>query len=187
MSFLTKARYTVYFGMACFQILLAGENTRYSGHRVPLALPMSSPFSMTDAATLPEWSQIRRMTELIRTDNGSLALLQEMPQVEEKYGNESYFLDLIKKWRDKVPILPEKPASVDESGSSWVVLENGPSRTISITFHHEVPENSITIMSITWVDQKVTNLSFAGGFDNVLHRGNNHRRGGFSHPDGHGD
>jgi hypothetical protein len=176
MSFLTKAQSTVYLGLVCFQILSAGENTSYHRHRVPLSIPVSDPFVVTDAVRLPEWSQIRRMTELIKTDRGSLDLLHEMPQVEAKYGNASYFLDLIQKWRDRIPILPKTPDSDDENDSSWVVLENGQSRTISITFRHEIPENSVSIMRVTWVDKQITNLTFSGGFDNVLPQRNRHRK-----------
>lgn len=155
---------------------LNGQND----HRhTPAVIPMSSPFTLVDAVNLPEWAQIRRLTERIQTDAGSLELLREMPLVAAKYADESFFLDLVKKWRVRVPALPQKPSAEDAADSSWVVLQNGQSRTISITFYDEAPENSITILAITWTDQQVTNLSFTGGFDDVLgkHRRHHHDSG----------
>ena len=175
MSLLTKTRSTVLLGLASCHLVSAGEHSSYPRHRVPLAIPMSSSFSVTDAIGLPEWEQIRRMTELIQTDRGSLGLLHGMPQIEAKYGNESYFLDLTRRWRDRIPVLPERPEFLDEARSSWVVLENGQARTISITFRDEAPENSITIMRITWVGRNITNLTFAGGFDNLPPQRHQHR------------
>jgi len=153
-----------------FPGLLQGQND----HRhTPAVIPMSSPFPLVDAVNLPEWAQIRRLTERIQTDAGSLEFLREMPLVAAKYADESFFLDLVKKWRARIPALPQKPSAEDAADSSWVVLQNGRSRTISITFYDEAPENSITILAITWTGQQVTNLSFTGGFENVLGR---HRR-----------
>jgi hypothetical protein len=99
-------------------------------------------------------------------------LLRDMPLIKGKYGDDSYFLELGRKWRCRVPVLQAKPNADDDS--SWVVIENGQARTISITFYDETPENSITILAITWVDKEVTNISFTGGFDNVI--GKRHRR-----------
>jgi hypothetical protein len=153
-----------------FPGLLRGQND----HRhTPAVLPMSSPFTLVDAVNLPEWAQIRRLTERIQTDAGSLELLREMPLVAARYTDESFFLDLVKKWRARVPALPQKPSVEDAADSSWVVLQNGQSRTVSITFYDEAPENSITILAITWTGQQVTNLSFTGGFDKVFSK---HRR-----------
>jgi hypothetical protein len=176
MSFLSRSMSTVLLVMAGFPGILQGQNA----HRhTPAVIPMSSPFTLVDAVNLPEWTQIRRLTEQIQTDAGSLELLREMPLVAAKYADESFFLDLVKKWRARVPALPKKPSVGDAADSSWVVLQNGQSRTISITFYDDAPENSITILAITWTDQQITNLSFTGGFDNVLgkHRRHHHDSG----------
>jgi hypothetical protein len=48
------------------------------------------------------------------------------------------------------------------------VIENGEARSIAITFPQADPENSFSIMKITWVDHQITNLSFVGGIGNTL-------------------
>lgn len=188
MTLLTKLQCSVFWGLACVSIL-AGSEGSYSfhdhRHRIQLGIPISAPFTVADAVRLPEWNQIRRMTELIKTDRGALDLLREMPLVEANYADESYFLDFIQKWRERIPVLSERPNLEDENGSSWIVLENEEARTIAITFHHDVPENSLTIMKITWVDEQITNLSFTRGFGDVLphrNRPGRWRRAEYSSP-----
>jgi hypothetical protein len=136
---------------------------------------MSAPFTLAEAVRLPEWVQIRRLTERIQTDSGTLELLREMPQFEARYGHESFFVELTRKWRNRIPILPMRPGPSDEAGSSWVLLQNGEARTISITFYDEAPEDSITILSVTWVGKEITNLTFTGGFDHTFGRRHGHR------------
>jgi hypothetical protein len=155
--------------MGCPGLLWGQNNHRHT----PAVLPMSAPFTLAEAVNLPEWAQIQRLTEGIQTDNGALELLRELPLVAARYADESYFLDLVRKWRARIPILPGQPTAEDAADSSWIVLQNGGSRTVSITFYDEAPENSITILAITWTDGQVANLTFTGGFDNVLGR---HRR-----------
>jgi len=102
-----------------------------------------------------------------------MELLLESPLVREKYGDDSYFLDLVRKWRGRIPVLQVKPDADDDS--SWVVIQNGQARTISITFYDESPDDSITILGITWVGKQVTNIAFTGGFDNVMGKRRRHR------------
>ena len=177
MSFSSKALFLMGAGLACVPVLMADQPFLRQRPRVQLNVPMTDPFSLEEAVDLPEWGQILRMTTLLQTDAGTLTLLHEMPQVEARYADESYFLDFIRKWRERIPALPERPFSKDESASSWVVLDNGTSRTIAITFPQEFPEDSFIILKITWVDQEITNLSFMSGFNNVLPRRRWHRFG----------
>ena len=174
MSLPSQAWSAILLGLVTFPILSAGGDGRDRRHRVPLAVPVSTPFTVTEAMRLPEWGQLRRMTQLLRTDRGTLELLHGMPKVEARYADESHFLELVRKWRDRVPVLPEQPRAADEEGSSWVVLDNGQARTISITFRDPAPENSLTVLRITWVGQEVTNLSFASSFERVLPPRNRH-------------
>lgn len=166
---------TILVAFSCSQFPARGRDGHRGPHQSPAVLPMSAPFKLATAVRLSEWPQIRRLTERIQTDAGALVLLCEMPQIEARYGNESFFLELARKWRHRIPILPEHPGPADDDGSSWIVLQNGAARTISITFYDEAPEDSITILAITWVGKEITNLSVTSGFDHVFGRRHGHR------------
>ena len=157
--------------LLCGPALFAAPQNRDWHRSAPLVLDMSEPFGLNAAPELPEWSQIRHIVEGLQTEPGSLALLQELPLLEARYGTEASFQDLVAKWRSRIPNLTEQPAMEDLDASTWLVIQNGPSRTISITFHEASPLGRITILAITWVDHEVTDLSFTGGFESVLEPG----------------
>jgi hypothetical protein len=175
------------FAFVCLnfgQLLMGGGDNRFPRHRTQLVIPMSGPFTTMEATNLPEWNQIRRMTELIKTDTGSLDLFHTTALIEAKYANESYFLDFVKKWRDRIPTLPVHFDPTADDGSSWVVLDDGYVRTISITFPRKTPRNGITIMKVTWEGSNVSDLNFQSGFVNTVplrhyHRKLIHRRQGY--------
>lgn len=187
MSLATNTLCAALAALGCIPVPAWGQGARYDHRHGPAVLPMSSPFALSEAVHLPEWPQIRRVTEHIQTDLGSLALLREMPQIAARYGTESAFVELARKWRDRIPALPERPGTADDNGSSWLVLQNGDARTISVTFYDETPENSITILAITWVGREITNLTFTGGFDHVLGQYHRHYDHGNRPEDGRAD
>lgn len=98
MSLLAKGKFAGLLGLTCFQLLFGGAHERAFRHGTPLAIPMSTPFTLVDAVNLPEWDQICRITELMKTDSGSLELFQELPLVASKFADESYFNAYISKW-----------------------------------------------------------------------------------------
>ena len=49
--------------------------------RTQLGLPTSGPMGLQDAARLPEWAQIQRITDGIRGDAAALALLRQSPAI----------------------------------------------------------------------------------------------------------
>jgi hypothetical protein len=112
---LAKGKSIALFGLTCFQLLFGGEPERVYRYRTPIATPMSAPFTLQDAVNLPEWNQIRRITELMKTESGSLELFHELPMVANKYTDESYFDAYVSKWRDRIPVLSDKYDSFDEN------------------------------------------------------------------------
>ena len=175
MGMVRKVWLFAFAGLNFSPMLLGGGTSAYPGHRTQLEIPMSGPFTTQEATLLPEWDQVRRMTELIKTDSGSLELFHETPLFEAKYADESYFLDLIRKWRDRIPTLPEAIDPAIHDGAAWVVLDDGASRTLSITFPSKTPANGITIMKVSWRGQDVSDLNFMSGFVNTVPTRRQHR------------
>ena len=176
MGMVRKARLFAFACLSAGQLLLAGGNSPRPHHRTQLEIPMSGHFTTAEATLLPEWNQIRRMTELIGTDAGALDLFQETKRLQAKYADESYFLDFVKKWRDRIPALPERVDPSSEDGTSWVVLDDGDVRSISITFPRKTPRNGITIMKVTWLGPDVSGLDFLSGVVNTVPLRNQHRK-----------
>ena len=169
MRVFTRALFAVAILLAAGGQFLRGDDYyHHPSHRVQLAFPMSDPFRLGEAVNLPEWDQIQRITELIHTPEGSLALLHSMPLVETRYSDPSYFLDLTGKWQERIPVLSNRAGAVDADNSSWVLLEDGRTRTIAITFHNKGSENSLTIMTIAWDGPLISRLDFASGFAHTL-------------------
>jgi len=156
-------------------VLPAAPQSRGWHRSNPPVLDQSEPFGLDAAVDLPEWTQIRWIIEGLHTEHGSLALLHELPLVEARFGTEASFLDLVAKWRSRIPRLPAAPTPESEETSTWPVVQNGPSRTISITSHEALPVGRITILAITWVDHQVTGISFTSGFEDVLGPGRRQR------------
>ena len=167
----------VWLGLGGLQALPGGAPGDHRRPRTQLAFPVSSPFPLAEAVNLPEWPWIRRMTGLLQTEGGALELFRQMPMVAARYADAAYFLDYVKKWRDRVPVLPAGPEGPEAVPSSWVLLENGLTRSITITFFPPASANRITLLKIAFIDQQVTQLEFLSGFTDVLPRG---RR--FQHP-----
>jgi hypothetical protein len=61
------------------------------------------------------------------------------------------------------------------NNSSWVVIDDGQTWTINITFRDPVIKDRIAIMSVICSDQGIVNLSFISGFANVMSHGNRSR------------
>jgi hypothetical protein len=150
--------------------LKAEDHSPWQRHRVTLADPGCITLDASDATGLPQWATIRRITELLQTDEGALTFLHENPLLASQYAADSYFLDYVAKWRPRVPVLPYAQDSEEESDSTWCVIDGDGTRATSVTFHHPVPENAITILTIRWEDQQIASLTFMRGFENVTPR-----------------
>jgi len=170
MNFPAKAIVLTLFALGYCGGLAADETLHRHGPRTQLALPLSGPYALAEAVRLPEWDRIRHLTEWLRTDAGSRRLLEQWPQVRAGYADDSFFLAFVAKWRDRIPVLSQGSDAPEVRNSSWVVLENGPERTITITFPRPGPEHALTLMTITWEDRQITRLNFMSGFGQVLPR-----------------
>ena len=170
MRFVPNTLLLVLTSAAVLQAWPGGAPIDHRWPRTQLAFPLSSPFPLAEAVNLPEWPWILRMTELIQTDDGSQELLRLMPLVAARYADPSYFLDYVQKWRDRIPVLPAGPEGPETIPSSWILLENGQARSITITFYPPASGNRITLLKISFVDKQVTQLEFLSGFTNVLPR-----------------
>lgn len=58
------------------------------------------------------------------------------------------------------------------------MVENGPSRSVTVTFPRDAPAGGLTLMKVAWIDGQVADLNFLSGVSHALPvRRSRHRHG----------
>lgn len=112
------------------------------------------------------WAQMRHITQLLQTDEGVAALLREAPEVDQNYSNRSLFVDYVRKWRARIPVLPERMEQENRNQFSWDISDQGDQQRIYLTIYHQKPQDTFTIMRTSWREGGVVDLYFIWGIAN---------------------
>ncbi|MBP1627402.1 MAG: hypothetical protein H6Q00_1877 [Holophagaceae bacterium] len=80
-------------------------------------------------------------------------------------------MDFVHKWRERVPVLPERiePEAMDLF--SWDVTNADGLQRIYLTIYHKGSQDSFTIMRTTWRANEMTDLYFMRGVSSPYARG----------------
>jgi len=120
--------------------------------------------SLEGTAPKPYWNQVRRVTELLATEEGTLTLFRENASLANRFASSVFFNDLIKKWRPRIIHLPEWGAPTSTELFKWELRDDVDSQTVYLTIYHKNPPDTFTILRTTWQGNQMTDIAFMRGF-----------------------
>jgi len=157
-----------------------GENVRLMNHQwclAWLAIPMlvagpraNAQDGMDRGSDLQvpqvEWIRLRGLAEALVTEEGTKALFARSPRLMDAYSSVDYFLTFVAPWRPRLTTLP---LAQQDAEKVEVEVTRGASGISSfrLTYHHDRPENAITIVKSVWQGEMLLKLLFMRGFANV--------------------
>jgi len=136
--------------------------------------PKAATLVMAASPETPEktlWTRIRRISELIATDEGSQQLYEENPSLAVQYGSWEHFLDVVHKWRSRVPVLPAWGNSFANGTLDLEVKNFDDEQTVYLTIYHQNPPNTLTILKASWKGNLIIDLGFMRGIKNPFSQG----------------
>lgn len=113
-----------------------------------------------------EWARLSSVAAALCSEQGTQGLYISQPALADSFASDAFFSEFVAKWR---PRLSPLPAAWKEGGNIDVDVrhrEDG-TTTYMVTFHHEQPENAITILKTVWQDQALIKVDFMKGFSHV--------------------
>lgn len=124
----------------------------------------------TEAPTPPvskaEWKRLQTLTSKLVSEEATLKLYQESPGLGDSFGSNESFSDLVSKWRQKISPLMDTWSDSPNVEVKVNRKEDG-TDVFFLTFYHEKPANSMTILKTVWSSNNLLKISFLKGFANV--------------------
>lgn len=119
--------------------------------------PVSIP---TKDAARSWWSEMRSVADLVRTEKGIESMFYTFPQLASRFATFDHFKDYYKKWSNRIPPIPEKELNSPKAGITWEQKVHDNGQTVYLTFQNQENPGLLTIMRISWENDKISDLFF---------------------------
>jgi hypothetical protein len=131
-----------------------------------------NPANEGNESNIPPWQTLAEITRQLKSDEGTLAIFRNSPGLQGRFPSEEHFQDFVGKWRQRLMVLPPRPDDPNATDDiSWEINPRDSAQVVSLTFHHKIPENAITVLKIVWENDQVADITFSRGFSSVITRG----------------
>lgn len=139
-----------------------GRSQDYYGRSQELKPPPGTSSSVTGK----DWARLRSLVASLGTEQGTQKLFSTNSGLGDSFTSAEHFCSFVAPWRSRLAPLP---ASQPEAPNVDVELRKRSDGTTTclLTFHHQKPENAITILKLVWLDDNLMKLAFLKGFAQI--------------------
>ena len=150
-----------------FLLLLVGVlPARSQDFYAPRSQELKPPPGTSSSVTGKDWIRLRTLVSALSTEQGTQKVFTSNSGLGDAFSSEEHFCSFVAPWRSRLILLPP---SQQEATDVDVELRKRPDGTTTclLTFHHQKPENAITILKLVWLDDSLTKVAFMKGFAQI--------------------
>lgn len=127
---------------------------------------LKPPPGESSSVTSKDWARLRTLVSALGNEQGTQGIFSSNGGLRDSFTSAEHFCSFVAPWRTRLTPLP---ASQPEAPDVEVELRKRSDGTTTclLTFHHQKPENAITILKLVWLDDSLLKLAFLKGFAQI--------------------